>query len=74
MRRWRAIAHSLAGCPATMPARMHRPLARLVFWAAAAKLAWTQVGYGLFLAALRRARGNPPPAPGGRRRHAVRRR
>ena len=48
-----------------MPARMHRPLARLVFWAAAAKLAWTQVGYGLFLAALRRARGNPPPAPAG---------
>src|SRR6185503_14340341 len=51
--------------PATMPARMHRPLARLAFWAAAAKLAWTQVGYGLFLAALRRARGNPPPAPAG---------
>ena len=48
-----------------MPARMHRPLARLAFWAAAAKLAWTQVGYGLFLAALRRARGNPPPAPAG---------
>jgi len=48
-----------------MPARMHRPLARLAFWAAAASLAWTQVGYGLFLAALRRARGNPPPAPAG---------
>ena len=32
---------------------------------AAAKLAWTQVGYGLALAALRRARGNPPVAPGG---------
>jgi len=48
-----------------MPARMHRPLARLAFWAAAAKLAWTQVGYGLFLSALRRARGNPPPAPAG---------
>ena len=48
-----------------MPARMHRPLARLAFWAAAAKLVWTQVGYGLFLAALRRARGNPPTAPAG---------
>ena len=44
---------------------MRRPLARLAFWGAAAKLAWTQLGYGLFLAALRRARGNPPPAPAG---------
>ncbi len=44
---------------------MHRPLARLAFWGAAAKLAWTQGGYALFLAALRRARGNPPTAPGG---------
>ena len=47
-----------------MLAAMQR-LARLVFWGAAAKLAWTQVGYGLFLAALRRARGNPPVAPAG---------
>ncbi len=44
---------------------MERPLARAIFWVAAAKLAWTQVGYGLALAALRRARGNPPVAPGG---------
>ena len=40
-------------------------LARAIFWTAAAKLAWGQVGYGLFLAVLRRARGNPPVAPGG---------
>jgi hypothetical protein len=44
---------------------MSRPLARALFWGAAAKLAWSQVGYGAFLAALRRARGNPPVAPGG---------
>ena len=44
---------------------MERPLARAIFWVAATKLAWTQVGYGLALAALRRARGNPPVAPGG---------
>jgi hypothetical protein len=44
---------------------MQRPLARSIFWGAAAKLAWSQVGYGAFLAALRRARGNPPVAPGG---------
>jgi glycosyltransferase involved in cell wall biosynthesis len=44
---------------------MHRPLARAIFWSAAAKLAWAQVGYGLFLAALRRVRGNPPVAPAG---------
>ena len=44
---------------------MHRPLARVIFWSAAGKLAWTQVGYGAFLAVLRRARGNPPVAPGG---------
>jgi cellulose synthase/poly-beta-1,6-N-acetylglucosamine synthase-like glycosyltransferase len=44
---------------------MHRPLARAIFWSAAAKLAWAQVGYGAFLAALRRARGNPPVAPAG---------
>jgi cellulose synthase/poly-beta-1,6-N-acetylglucosamine synthase-like glycosyltransferase len=44
---------------------VERPLARAIFWGAAAKLAWTQVGYGAFLAALRRARGNPPVAPGG---------
>jgi glycosyltransferase involved in cell wall biosynthesis len=44
---------------------VHRPLARAVFWGAVAKLAWTQVGYGAFLTALRRARGNPPTAPSG---------
>jgi hypothetical protein len=44
---------------------MSRPLARALFWGGAAKLAWSQVGYGAFLAALRRARGNPPAAPGG---------
>jgi hypothetical protein len=44
---------------------MHRPLARAIFWGAVAKLAWTQAGYGGFLALLRRLRGNPPVAPGG---------
>jgi cellulose synthase/poly-beta-1,6-N-acetylglucosamine synthase-like glycosyltransferase len=44
---------------------MQRWPARVVFWGALAKLAWAQVGYGLFLAALRRLRGNPPPAPAG---------
>jgi hypothetical protein len=44
---------------------MQRPLARSIFWGAAAKLAWSQVGYGAFLAALRHARGNPPVAPSG---------
>jgi hypothetical protein len=44
---------------------MSRPLVRAIFWGAAAKLAWSQVGYGAFLAALRRARGNPPVAPSG---------
>jgi hypothetical protein len=44
---------------------MSRPLARAIFWGAAAKLAWSQVGYGAFLAALRRGRGNPPVAPTG---------
>jgi glycosyltransferase involved in cell wall biosynthesis len=44
---------------------MQRRVARVVFWTATGKLAWAQVGYGLFLAALRAARGNPPPAPGG---------
>jgi hypothetical protein len=42
-----------------------RPIARAIFWSAAAKLAWAQVGYGAFLAALRRARGDPPVAPAG---------
>jgi hypothetical protein len=44
---------------------MQRPLARSIFWGAAAKLAWSQGGYGAFLAGLRRARGNPPVAPAG---------
>src|SRR5829696_7138477 len=42
-----------------------RPIARAIFWSAAAKLAWAQIGYGAFLAALRRARGDPPVAPAG---------
>src|SRR5688572_9489972 len=46
-------------------AAVERRLARALFWGATANLAWTQVGYGLFLAALRRARGNPPVAPAG---------
>jgi cellulose synthase/poly-beta-1,6-N-acetylglucosamine synthase-like glycosyltransferase len=47
---------------------VHRPLARATFWSSVAALAWTQAGYGLFLALLRRARGGPeavrtaPPA------------
>jgi hypothetical protein len=44
---------------------VERRLARAVFWTATLKLAWAQVGYGLFIAALRRARGNPPVAPKG---------
>jgi sulfur carrier protein ThiS len=44
---------------------VHRPIARAIFWGAAAKLAWTQVGYGAFLSVLRRLRGNPPVAPAG---------
>jgi glycosyltransferase involved in cell wall biosynthesis len=44
---------------------MQRPLARTIFWGAVAKLAWAQVGYGAFLALLRRLRGNPPVAPAG---------
>jgi hypothetical protein len=44
---------------------MSRPLARAILWGAAAQLAWSQVGYGAFLAVLRRVRGNPPVAPGG---------
>jgi hypothetical protein len=44
---------------------MHRPLARAIFWGAAAKLAWGQVGYGAFLALLRHLRGNPPVSPAG---------
>lgn len=37
---------------------------RGIFWTAAGLLAWTQSGYGLFLAALRRARGEPEPESG----------
>jgi Glycosyltransferase like family 2 len=44
---------------------VERRLARAIFWGAAAKLAWAQLGYGAFLAVLRRARGNPPVAPAG---------
>ena len=43
---------------------VRHPLARATFWSSTAALAWTQVGYGAFLAVLRRApRGaasNPP--------------
>ncbi len=44
---------------------MHRPIARTIFWGAVGKLAWAQVGYGAFLAILRRLRGTPPVAPAG---------
>jgi hypothetical protein len=38
-------------------------MSRALFWLAAGLLAWTQIGYGLFLAALRRLRpGAEPPA------------
>ena len=40
-------------------------LARAIFWTAVAGLAWAQAGYGVLLTLLRRARGNPPVAPGG---------
>ena len=43
---------------------VHRPLARATFWSSVAALAWTQAGYGLFLALLRRARGGPGAAQG----------
>jgi Glycosyltransferase like family 2 len=40
---------------------------RALFWIPVALLAWTQAGYGMFLAALRRLRGRgwapPPPGP-----------
>jgi hypothetical protein len=36
---------------------------RALFWISAALLAWAQVGYGLFLAALRRLRSDAGPAP-----------
>ncbi|MET0817238.1 MAG: glycosyltransferase, partial [Solirubrobacteraceae bacterium] len=36
---------------------MRHPLARATFWSSLAALAWTQVGYGAFLAGLRRVRG-----------------
>jgi cellulose synthase/poly-beta-1,6-N-acetylglucosamine synthase-like glycosyltransferase len=49
---------------------VHRPLARATFWSSIAALAWTQAGYGAFLALLRRARAGagaaaaaPPAAP-----------
>ena len=44
----------------------HAPPVRALFWIPVALLTWAQIGYGLFLAALRRA-GAPawtPPAPG----------
>jgi hypothetical protein len=43
---------------------VHRPLARATFWSSVVALAWTQAGYGLFLALLRRARGGPGAAAG----------
>jgi hypothetical protein len=36
---------------------------RALLWTSAALIAWTQAGYGLFLAALRRLRGARPAAP-----------
>jgi cellulose synthase/poly-beta-1,6-N-acetylglucosamine synthase-like glycosyltransferase len=44
---------------------VRRWLAGAIFWGAALKLVWTQAGYGVFLALLRHARGNPPVAPAG---------
>ena len=44
---------------------MERPIARTIFWSAAATLTWTQAGYGVALAGLRRLRGDPPVAPAG---------
>ena len=44
---------------------MERPIARGIFWGATALLTWTQAGYGVALAALRRLRGDPPVAPAG---------
>jgi hypothetical protein len=46
---------------------------RALFWIPVALLAWAQVGYGLFLAVLRRlgARAWTPPAPGGARRRVT---
>jgi cellulose synthase/poly-beta-1,6-N-acetylglucosamine synthase-like glycosyltransferase len=44
---------------------MDQPLARVIFWGAVAGLVWTQAGYGVFLATLRRALGNPPVTPAG---------
>jgi hypothetical protein len=49
----------------------HAPAVRALFWISAALLAWAQVGYGVFLAALRRlgaGRWSPPPADAGRPR------
>jgi hypothetical protein len=46
---------------------------RALFWISASLLAWTQAGYGVLLAALRRA-GVPtwtPPAPGAERPHVT---
>jgi glycosyltransferase involved in cell wall biosynthesis len=47
-----AIMTRLPPCSA-----VHRSLARATFWSSVGALAWTQVGYGAFLALLRRARG-----------------
>ena len=44
---------------------MERPIARAIFWSAATLLTWTQAGYGVGLASLRRLRGDPPVAPAG---------
>jgi len=38
---------------------------RAVFWISTALLAWTQALYAPALALLRKAKGNPPPAPNG---------
>jgi len=40
-------------------------VARALLWISAALIAWTQVGYGLFLAALRRFRPDRPPVAAG---------
>ena len=52
---------------------VRHPLARATFWSSVAALAWTQVGYGAFLAVLRRAAraGSTRARGAGRRAPAV---
>ena len=47
------------------------PAVRALLWTSAALIAWTQAGYGLFLAALRRLRETGPAPPPGATTAAV---